>query len=179
MIRYSLCLVFGLWHAVDTNKQPPLSDQHMLLTRACTDFFNNQVGIDGGFAMASSPVPDQRFQTPPRTRPLAECRSPLRATEFLVQVQMAITGEDLGVIKVSKGVLLRDIQRQLLGAAGGLGVARQAAVIVDDTYYEESSAKPFQNSFHGQRITVVTIPTTDMVYVDQARGAVSACDLQE
>ena len=63
--------------------------------------------------------------------------------------------------------------------AGGLGVARQAAVIVDDTYYEESNAKPFENTFHGQRITIVTIPTTDMAYVDQARGAVIACDLQE
>ena len=109
-----------------------------------------------------------RFETPPRARPLPPC-SPSRGAEFAVNLKAALTGEDLGQLKVTSTTELRDVHQALLAAIGGMGVSVSVMLMVGGKTFENPVDRPFLEANHGSEVLLFKQLTSDMYYADVTR----------
>ena len=111
-----------------------------------------------------------RFETPPRARPLPPS-SPTKGAEFLVNLKAALTGEDLGQLKVTSTTEMRDVHQSLLAAVGGMGMSFSAIVVVGGKTFEHPLDQPFLEANNGSEVLLLKQQTSDMYYLDVTRGA--------
>lgn len=111
-----------------------------------------------------------RFSTPPRTRQLPALNAVLMDDEFVVDMVGALTGQNLGQLKVTSSTTLMEVRVPLIGATGG-GVNMFEIHLLDarGQVFENSSSTPFANASPHDVFQVIKVKMSDMIYLDLDR----------
>lgn len=81
---------------------------------------------------------------------------------------MALTGQNIGVIKVTPDVRLIDIRKGILTGAGG-SLLQEVHLVREGIPYNLPFGAPFRRAVDGDVYNVILVPLTDMAYLDYER----------
>ena len=110
-----------------------------------------------------------RFSTPPRGARVITPSSPPGPEKFEIDLIGAVTGANLGSLKVKPATRLIDVQLRLLAAVGGVGRAYEAHLLKGTDEFDEPFGTPFAHAASGDVYGVVKAPTSTPVYMDTDR----------
>ena len=95
--------------------------------------------------------------------------SPVRDVEFVVNIFEAVTGVELGTLKVRETTKLIDVHSKLLGVVGNVGFAFETKLVQGTTVWDEPYGSPFYGAIDGASYGVMKIRQTNVIYVDHQR----------